>query len=74
MIEHNCDVRSDSSQYPVVLRVGGTKTGAHTVVIYIYIYYFVFQGYGITELEHSNVHSSGTHNKTRQVLTNLRRV
>jgi hypothetical protein len=64
VIEHNCDVRSDSSQYPVVLWVGGTRTGAYTVVIYIYC--FVFQGNGITELEHSNVHSSGTHNKTNK--------
>ena len=68
MIERNCDIRSDSSQYPVVLRVGGTRTGVHTVVIYIYIYiyYFVFQGNGIIELEHSNVHSSGTPNKTNK--------
>lgn len=64
MIEHNCDIRSDSSQYPVVLRVGGTRTRVHTVVIYIY--YFVFQGNAIIELEHYNVHSSGTPNKTNK--------
>ena len=38
MTEHNCDIGSDSSQYPVVLRVGGTRTGVHSLVIYIYIY------------------------------------